>query len=530
VNVPTSDRPRLRADTAVASADGRVTLLTGRSSKEISGTDAVATVLPVLRLLDGSRGRAEIAAQSGVARGDVDHVCALLAGWGMLERQAAADEPTAAVRAYLAARWEIEVDDSVIDTFLDRLSRSVVGVCAAAGGEQIAADLTACGAGSVRVLDPDEVPAVGLDLTIVGGHSAESDDLVRRLRQGGTRVLTFDLDDISIEIGPLFPPEPGPCHRCYRLARAARLGARATGVASGAVAEATAAIAAGLVGQEAVALLTGHAEPLTRNAVVHYALPAFERTRYLLAAEPDCPDRGCALPASIEVELFEAASRSDGRTRPSPASVERNRKKLIDGLVDARPAYPHHPTLALPPVDGAERAAPSTGLSTALSATAVARLLRMTAGRIGDPDRAAARWVASGGNLGSVELFALFGDAFDGYPAGTVFRYDDLGHRLIVTRRRPIRPPAAGELHLVFVGNVGRLAAKYSEFAVRLAHLDAGCALAQLRQVAAHLGLCVRIDDPGGPGLIEDLELLPGPELVTARATVSTPLPGPGER
>lgn len=519
MSIDTASGPRLKAGSAVSTAQGKLTFLGGHGSREISGADAFAVVLPVVRLLDGTRDWDRIAVETGLTPAKVSRVGDFLRAHGLIE-EGTARQAVTPLRDFLATWREVPAEDEDTVAAADRLAQASVVVLAPGPiARRLSADLLACGLGSATIPDAAAPVPGGHTLALVSRDTPDSDTVVQALRAQGTTVLTFAAGRDWIEIGPSFGPASGVCHRCFRIARSRRLGEQQP---SGA---ADPDLLAGLVGHEALALLTEHTEPATYNAVVRYRLPLFERERYLLAAEPDCPD--CPAAPSALVAAFEQSVRyhGSGQPVPVPASNQAVRQKMLVALVDARPEYPFHPKPALP---AAKAAAGPHSMQSAplaspepphgLSPETVGTLLRMVAGRRESPDGAGRnRWVASGGNLGSVELFAICAHDLLGHPAGTVFRYDDIGHRLIVTRTTPAPVPATGDLSLVLVANTGRLAAKYSEFGLRLAYLDAGCALAQLRHVAARLGLELDLNAPGGPSARE-LELLPGAELITAHA------------
>ena len=287
---------------------------------------------------------------------------------------------------------------------------------------------------------------------------------------------------------------------------------------------------AGLVGDEVFVLAGGHAEAATLSAVVCHELPGLAAGRFLLAPEPDCPD--CAAAGDPYVTVLEYQQRARGAQRPQPTSVRRRQNLLVQELRDQRPPYPHHPEYPLP-----RPAGPDHCQAGRLTPDTVGFLLALAAGRRGDAVRGPrSRWAPTGGQLGSVELFAVFDGGFADRPAGTVLRYDDLAHRLVTATARtatcfepgcpagvPSAPEAAGALRLFLVGNTGRLAKKYQAFALRLAYLDAGCALTQLFLAADLLGLAIEVQSDWPGETRSMLELLDGAELLTASVLISAP-------
>jgi SagB-type dehydrogenase family enzyme len=160
----------------------------------------------------------------------------------------------------------------------------------------------------------------------------------------------------------------------------------------------------------------------------------------------------------------------------------------------------------------------------------VAAVLNRTAGFSSSAEQGAAghRWTESAGNLGSVRLYLTARQPLFGRPAGTLFAYEDTGHRLVEVHadqaaahyaRRAVRF-ARGEpdILVLLVGDVQRLARKYGDFAFRLAHLDAGCAAAQLSAVATGLGLDFEIAGSWDAKLADAIDLSEGREILAAVA------------
>lgn len=536
-------RPRLRAGTCVAAAPDGVTFISTARSREVRGEDALAVLLPVVRLLDGTRSIEQVAGETGIEDGTVRAVCDFLRANDLLRDE----EPAGArgrLRSFLADQLEAPYTDALLGPLLDRVESAVVLVVAPSVlARRIAADLAACDVGDARVCDrgfdedalPASVAVPAFAVVLRDPRDPEAADrAVRTLCERGATVLTLAVDDGVFELGPSFAPGQGCCHRCFRTASAERFGAgpgagqHSTGADWEESLDRRLDLVAGFACQEVLLLAAGYASPATPGAVVRYALPTLETVRLLVAAEPGCPECGDSpVPA---VNAFEESVRLRSPAPPAPSSVEQRHAATVMKLLDQRPPYPFHPRATLPRPTGAPAPLPA-----GLSPAAVARLLNMTAGRRHDEARGErARWAASGGNLGSAELFAVFDGAFLGWPPRTIFRYDDLTHELIVVRRKPAesagltargdRAATPGEMRLILVANVRRLVTKYMEFGLRLAFLDAGCALAQLSCVSALLGLDVEVCETWSPELRTELELHEGSELITAsvRLTATT--------
>ena len=506
---PPTRHPRLKTGIAVSTTGGALTFLGTARSKTITGEDALSLVFPVVQRLDGTCGWAQIATATGLSGAVVGKVAGLLRAENLLDE--ASGEAPSPIAAFLAEHLEVDVTDETVGTILDRIAGAGVGILADPGvAARLAEDLTACGFGSVRILGTAD-EAEGIELAIVSRHLPQASTVVERMRRRGITVQTFASGSQYLEIGPTFTAASNGCPRCYTEAAVSRFGG-----GSQAMPEEHTELICGLVGLEAFAIVAGHVAPASVGAVVRYVLPGYTSERYLLVGEPTCAS--CAPTPTALIEMVEGERES---IRPLPVSAAAAREKLVESLERARPAFVFHPRFALPPTD--VLAAPErSGLGLGLGFGDVAPLLQLTAGRR-EPGAAAPldRFAASGGNQGSVQLFAVFGTPVLDHPAGTVFRYDDLEHELVVPRNQTVDAPGAGSLRLVLVADVGRLVGKYRDFGMRLAFLDAGCALAQLRNVATHLRLRAEPADHRDPRLADQLELRPGRELVTADVTLS---------
>ena len=144
---------------------------------------------------------------------------------------------------------------------------------------------------------------------------------------------------------------------------------------------------------------------------------------------------------------------------------------------------------------------PSAKPESTLSAAKLAALLTLTAGirHRGTPERPVRRWAASGGNLGSVELF-LVTRGVAGLSAGAFF-YQPKQHTLArlerwvepfsVEEAMHLLAPAAPDAQavVIFTSALSRLKRKYGPFAYKLSNLDTGVAIAQMHLVTRSLGL-----------------------------------------
>jgi SagB-type dehydrogenase family enzyme len=375
--------------------------------------------------------------------------------------------------------------------------------------DALARDLTGGGVGEVLTVGPDEPPAKGcagrrVIAVVVGADTPPG------LMDAYIPVLHVAMTAEHVEIGPVLFPGFGACPECLRRSRA-EAGSSLTnshGNENGIV-----DLAAGLAASEAIALaarLPSGADPrtLTRFSIVDWSTETFWVVPY-----DDCDT--CAVPSAPD--LFEWSVQD----RPIPLAPGREippwEMRRIQELKKQRPLLPTLPRRDLP----------------SANEEVWATLLRQTAGiHEAPPGTPVRRWAPCGGGLASVELYLVDEHGFPGLP-GTAFRYDDLGHRLVAVRDDQIRvadlladtgldPDAdRAEAAIVLVAAHARLAAKYRQFAYRLAHLDAGCASTQLTMVARAHGLEVRFATHWDGRIAEALGLARDDPFITAVATVS---------
>jgi SagB-type dehydrogenase family enzyme len=341
-------------------------------------------------------------------------------------------------------------------------------------------------------------------------------DTVTLARGSGIPVLRFAGDAGTTEIGPVFYENWTPCVSCFRAGYGV-LGEAAC--AEHVPSELTAALVAAEI-VTTLAQVGGSPRPwrMTRVRRSAWHTEAFDMLPGI-----GCATCGHAAPPSDAGEAGAAALAYEWQheIRPGPLSAPktstRERRLRIAALQFERDVFPPAPARDL----GGEFSG---------GAALLAELLARTAGRrmpSGD-GRAMDRWAPSGGNLGSVQLYIATERDLFGLP-GTLFRYDDLGHRIVAVRADPIPLDSllssgvgldSRDVVLIFVASVSRIANKYEEFAPRLSHLDTGCAALQLSVAAAARDVAVSFAAGWRPGLVGLLELEPDGEVVTAVAVV----------
>jgi SagB-type dehydrogenase family enzyme len=173
------------------------------------------------------------------------------------------------------------------------------------------------------------------------------------------------------------------------------------------------------------------------------------------------------------------------------------------------------PTLRSPILD--ESFGEITSGAKTLRVNDLAAMLLMTAGLRSSGDRkdSVKRWAATGGNLGSVELFVAVRDV-DGLTPGYYF-YQPREHSLALLRRhsqalaidefmsRAICCDSASlpDVLVLFTAAYHRVGRKYGPFGYRLINLDAGVALSQLHLLARCMGIQSRTAARWADDLIE---------------------------
>ncbi|MFJ3694160.1 TOMM precursor leader peptide-binding protein [Streptomyces sp. NPDC090052] len=545
---------RLRRGLTVVPTE-RGLVVEGVGRRHLFGGASATDVLPRLfTLLDGDRDLAGIAGELGLDAAQLTSVLDLLTDRGLLE-----PVPSGVVTAeetvadYLSRTGPVAAADGGSGNALVRLAMSrVVLTGPAVVTGRIADDLRVCGVGEITtVAQGDPVPVGPANLLVVcddgtgrvgeayGAGAADrvgdADRVGEAYRIGvaeGCEVLRCSVRRTAgriaaIEIGPRFHPGHTACPDCLRTGHERAFpeeelpeeelpeGSTPSGDASGELPGAVAGLFAGLVAAQITAVLAGTAHPVPRRDLWRLTLPDHTSRRWTVAPEPGC--RACGpIGTGAEQELD---------------TVEWLLQSPPDEVFQGDSAAPDWPdpldVLDLTTSPRRRLAAPDSTACTPglLDEQAVSLLLSRTAGpreTTGAPGSLPSRWCPSGGNRGSVQLFLLTDESWPGLP-GTAFKYDaDAGTLIAVRADKPSVSELLGGTGLagrqpraavVVTGAVYRLRGKYGDFAFRLAHLDAGCALAQCALVAAELGLEAELVSGDTGGLAGQLDLNPGDQL-----------------
>ncbi|GIH05757.1 hypothetical protein Rhe02_38240 [Rhizocola hellebori] len=532
--LPQSPRPRIRRGVAVFAVDGGVMFAAGRLQKKIAGADAQRLLLPVATAMTGEHTIAELAEALSLPRDVVARVITILHRQGLVEPEPATSasplssassigEPvldyfamTAGGSGRFATTSQILAalnDSTVLTVAPPPLAAAINADLLATGVGALAAPPSQALAAPARSL-PEELVRAGQGLVLLAhwpGRDMGVGEWVQACLDAGVAVLRFAVDGTAIEVGPLLAPHGPVCWSCFDASHQAHF------PCPPAVSDDPAGwqVAAGMVVAQALAYLADLSIAAGEQALVRTAWPELTSQRFLVAPQPGCG--ACSTPigrpaqwAEAYEDLVAAPSRTSSAAE-RPVSTGRNESYLalqrVRARYDTSPRVPCPDPGPTPGVLTGDWVRPTR--SAAVDEAVLADLLLRVAGeRPPEGNGERLRWTASGGNLGSVELFLLCREPLFGAAPGTVFKYDDLSHQLVTTMApatdHPIEPAAA---LLILVGAVGRQRPKYGDFSLRLAHLDAGCALVQLHAAATGHGLRVTVRDRWASSLRESLEL-----------------------
>lgn len=528
-----SHYPRLCRGLVVV-PDGDTLLIDGGPRRHRLTGITAGTVLPgVLKLLDGTHDPAAIASVAGLDENTVRRLLAALHDSDLLEWPGHPPSAVPGVGRHVVTYFSRTIGTINGVSCTEELTASltdtaVLLVASELVAGEIAEDLAETGIGDVRVRTAAEsvkaedrtqlASATSCMVAVLDDGGTALADMVRLMHGSAVPVLRFSGDADSTEIGPVFCDDWTACLGCFRSGHAGLPGA------ASAMRKPSEVIAA-LITAEIIAWLAHTSAAVRPWRVTRITAPSWRTERFDVTSAAGCQSCGHAAPpagASTAAVLALAYERQH-EIRPAkltvPAESSQARIQRMSALAHQRDPFP---------------AAPARDLDGDVSAgtAAIADILARTAGqrRLPASGRAIDRWAPSGGNLGSVQLYiAARDDPFD--LPGTLFRYDDIGHRILSVRadRVPIDRvlpgcgPGSGspDLVVVFVASIGRISRKYDEFALRVSLLDAGCAALQLSVAAAERQFSVSFASVWSADLAGLLELEPDGEVVTAVAVLS---------
>lgn len=532
--------PRLGRGLAVVPGDGGIVIEGSARRHHIAGP-AVTSLMPALLPdLDGKTDVAALAERHGLARDSVHQVLVALDECDALEWVGpdTREGPTLAdhVTGYLSRIVGATVHECVED-IASALHESVVLVVDSGPlGSLIAADLAESGVGEVRTcseidaITPADVRTLTTaprSVAVVRDADGDFAAVATLLVNHDVSVLRYTYGGVA-EIGPVFDRRWTACPRC--LTRHDIETATPSGTRRSDSDDVAAGIATGLVTAEILAMLAHLTPPNPPTRLRRICAPELVIEAFDVIPETDCdvcgPAQASSYPLTATYERY-MRWRSEVLAPGTVRSVAGERR--IAAMTNQRNWLPPGPRRRF----GGEVDRPSESSdprsSSRVDATMIADLLRRTAGRRASDVATTKRWAPTGGNLASTQLYVATARDLLNLP-GTVFKYDDIENQVVSLHTRPIAlkellrhtdlEPSRVEAVVFFVADVGRLAKKYGDFALRLAHLDAGCATLQLSLVVGVHDLNLSFASCWGPELSRALELDTPAELITAVAGV----------
>ncbi|MEU5418769.1 nitroreductase family protein [Streptomyces sp. NPDC020667] len=486
-------------------------LVEGSPSRQILRGTATRDLIPkLLPLLDGTRDQTEIAEAAGVPVEHVAQVVALLYTCGLLEEgdlsgtHPADGAEAGSGAAHAAPYWSRSLDSTRVNRntaeVLDRLRETRVVITGDADfGAEVAELLVAAGMERAARVDASLLPPDDADLVIAltEDSSTSLHGIAAWCAEHDVPLIPARLTDGMLDVGPYIDTKftvsfadaerqrvtaPAPAGRSYVPAVAVRR-----------------ALAASLVANQVTTVVGRVGSAPVLRGLLRADLAEWTQTVHVVAQVPDVTDaRSTLTEAGVPLALaFEASVGFPPRKLLNPRDHQAHYKPGNIALQHDSKRWPSARTLELP----REGAFPYTplGLDAPEPAAGVdlARLSSVLLRGAGlrdetEPTRQVQRWNPTGGNLGSVQLHVVT-QGVAGLEDGT-WGYLTHSHRLA----RLSAATDAGTGHtgqpvaVVLTGALARVASKYSGFAWRVVHLDAGVAVAQMSHVARSLGLDAR--------------------------------------
>jgi bacteriocin biosynthesis cyclodehydratase domain-containing protein len=531
--------PRLCKGLAVVTAQDALVVEDGRRRHRFTGMAVTSALDPLLPLMDGRRDEAALALASGLPAGTVRQVVGLLDECGLVEYPQPGPPAAEHVATYFSRSIDATSGYRSAEQLLAVLATSdVVLIGKDPAADRVAHDLTEAGVETVRRHTdvPATMPALvgaGRRAMVVVFDDPDQPQLLMKAvdAAAGAPVLRCGRTNSSAHIGPLFFSGFTACPDCFRRGwQELREGEPEADGSQGwdAGTESAAVVGnllAGLAGVEVLAVLAGVTEPTSVRRLTTVSVPDHKTQHWLVTPYRDCPK--CGKQLTVEGDGAPAEEYEWQMERP-PQDLKwngrppRSERQRHEALQRTRPEFPLSPRRALPPEE-------TPSASTHPLLPALSRVVRRVAGFRSPSPESTERWTASGGNLGSTEVYVVADEAVFDLP-GSVVRYDDLTDEAVAVHgdRVPVArcvegtglPPDGVDAVIVLVAATGRLANKYGWFAHRLAHLDAGCAAVSLAAVAAGCDLDASFAAGWPDDLGELLELESGREVVVAVAAL----------
>ncbi|HZU66450.1 MAG TPA: SagB family peptide dehydrogenase [Ktedonobacteraceae bacterium] len=536
-------RPHFPAELVVVPMEDGLLVEGGEDSQVLRGK-ATRSLLPrLLPLLDGSRSLEQLAqAIPGVPAESIYNAVALLYTRGLLEDAAfdPQDADPARFDPHMLAFFRRYVD-------VTRVNRSALQALARLGQSQVViyalgphADLARAhmhmmlkqaGVGQVYTgewgTDPGSLldKQAGRSVVIVLVEGEDDQALLRQLDEQCARHnipwlrASINLNGQVAELGPYFERGETPCYSCFARASfpPALYENREEKADQAQTSWLDARLWANMLVVEVIYLLSRISLLATGLNVTRYSLDDWSTQRLRFPKLPGCPN---CRPAGVEMGpvetavVYEDAVSFPSRHLLDPKSHQMHYRASNLELAHEGKRYPSAAQVQLP--DRTELIRPrgtvlenlpgktASPPGAELDLTRLATLLMLGAGiRYSDGNKASKlqRWSPTGGNLGSVELYVVARNV-TGLEPGLYF-YQPHEHTLAILERSgqtsemdaflrealPRESELLADAYVILTAAHDRVSHKYSAFAYRIIHLDAGVALGQMHMVASGLGL-----------------------------------------
>lgn len=498
-------------------------LIEGAAKRQWLRGQSARDLLPrLLPILDGSHDLESIAAELPITPAHAAKAIAVLQDRGLVQDSGARAAPSLLSRP------------SLLETFLARAGttgdlkvggkspvRSLTEATVAVAGQhavrdRLLVDLADLGLRSLSLSDVNHsVPQLGRTPLLVVAFVTPADDeeitiaAEQRAHDLGAPCLRVLASDEEIQLGPRFQSPYTACPACllessledhrYSTCDLTLPGGAALALA-GAVATAEVLRHVAKVGS------TVRPDGWTRIGISDWS-----QETMLVSRRPGCT-RCSPLPYEGETPRRLAYVYEQSIVRSARGTTTPRYRLAAEPVPRANKAFPTSPRTSLPREPslsvpcGSFRRGRLAGIAapqrSRLDLTMCAAILMRIAGVRNDhsartgANSAPSFWAPTGGNLGSVQVYCVAQRVAE-LPQAVSF-YDGASHELVAVAPDTIPADYVPTVPAIDPGwtvlfiltaalhHVGR---KYGEFAYRLVHLDAGCALAQLRVVSAGYGV-----------------------------------------
>ncbi|QWF82035.1 hypothetical protein [Amycolatopsis sp. CA-230715] len=489
------ERPRVRRGLVIHPEPDEVVVEGGPKRQLFRGRSATALLPSLLDRLDGRAGHETIAADLEVSEDVAFKALSLLWACGVIEEGPPEELPVREVEPELVdylsrigdstganASWEQAV------TRLESVRLEIFGASALA--EALVAELAP--AVDARTADgslprPDTTVVVWID---AAGVSA--DETIRHCWDKGIPLVRFRIDGRTADLGPVADPRTTPCLYCLASGntsddRVAR---------DGDVELATALFARDLfamLSRSTPSPLPLRSRRVDLDDLSQCEVSAATRPGCELCSVADGPVASeAALPTRYEASVamppkeFADLKAHQMHYKPSNLALQRQSRTWPVAPKSDLPA----PSFELLAPDWEPTKATVDGKTSDVDAELLSLVLMTTVGIKGVTEQKVLRWTASGGNIGSVIAYVVVRSCAGVEPG--IYGYVSSTHQLARLSTRIGAVPGDAPVTVVLGGDYGKVAEKYSAFALRIVFLDSGCAQATAREVCGLLGIGFR--------------------------------------